>query len=235
MSGLNFNTDALLNRMFRKADNVVWDLMSGKVGVKTKDGIATLEGSGDDATISVNLMDQFSMPLPAFAQSTPKNGVMVGDIILRGANSDPAWVVEKKEDGDKVSFRLLKVNGETVSWKAPKIQLMGFDGGVMVLRSLLTMLPGGAGDLTAMQNSMLPMLMMMGDGDDTSGMLEKMMPLMLMQSMNGPAGAAGGAGNMMQMMLMMQMMGNGGGFGGSSGGGRSKPVFRGDRGPFTDR
>lgn len=234
MSGFNFNTDALLNRMFRKADNVVWDLMSGKVGVKTKDGIATLEGTGDDATVSVNLMDQFSMPLPAFAQSTPKNGVMVGDIILRGANSDPAWVIEKKEDGDKVSFRLLKVSGETVSWKAPKIQLMGFDGGVMVLRSLLTMLPGGAGDLGALQSNLLPMLMMMGDDGDSGGMLEKMMPLMLMQSMGGAGGAAAGGGMMNGMMLAMMMSGKSPFGGGSS---PKNAVFRGGgrSGPFEDR
>lgn len=31
---LNFNHQDVLNRMFRKVENIVWDLMSGQVGLK---------------------------------------------------------------------------------------------------------------------------------------------------------------------------------------------------------
>jgi hypothetical protein len=34
---------AFMNRFFRPVENVVWDMMSGKVGVKGKDGIITIE------------------------------------------------------------------------------------------------------------------------------------------------------------------------------------------------
>jgi len=205
---MNFpGADKLLSRMFRRADGVVWDLMTGKIGVQTDEGIATLEGTGEDATISLNLLDDFGMALPAFAQATPKNGVQVGDIIYRGARNNIAWVDEKKEDGDKVKFKLLKPNGETASWTPPKVQLMGFESGVMVLRSLVSMLPGGQGDLGAMQNMLMPMMLMGGlDGEAT----DKMMPFLLMQMMNGQGQNAGGMGNMMQTMMLMSMMKGGG-------------------------
>jgi len=113
--------------MFRKADGVVWDLMTGKIGVQTSDGIVTLEGSGDDAQVNLNLFDDFGFALPAFAQSTPVASVQVGDIIYRGGNNNVAWVISKNED--KGTFKLMKPNGETVGWTAPKVQMLGFEFG----------------------------------------------------------------------------------------------------------
>ncbi|HLP28730.1 MAG TPA: hypothetical protein VK147_08820, partial [Candidatus Didemnitutus sp.] len=65
----------LMNRFFCRAEGVVWDLMTGKIGVKTKDGIATLEGTGDDAIVNINMFDQFGFEVPAFAQNTPTAGI----------------------------------------------------------------------------------------------------------------------------------------------------------------
>lgn len=212
MTGFNFpGGNKLLDRMFRKADGVVWDLMTGKIGVATDEGIVTLEGDGDDAQVNVNLFDDFGFALPAFAQATPKNGVQVGDIIYRGARNNIAWVIEKKEvEKDGVTtykFKLMKPNGETANWNPPKVQLMGFESGVMVLRSLVSMLPGGQGDLGAMQNMLMPMMLMGGDNPLGDGAMDKMMPFMLMQMMNGQGQqAASGMGNMMQMMMMMSLM-----------------------------
>lgn len=230
---MNFpGADKIMSRMFRRADGVVWDLMTGKIGVQTDEGIATLEGVGEDAQVNLNLMDEFGMALPAFAQATPKNGVQVGDIIYRGARNNIAWVIEKKEvekDGVvQYKFKLLKPNGETTSWNPPKVSLMGFESGVMVLRSLVSMLPGGSGDLGQMQGMLMPMLMSgMLDNSGSDGMLDKMMPLMLMQMTNGGAGAAGGMSNMMQTMLLLSVLKDGkspfGGGGGS--GGRGGPSF----------
>ena len=93
--------------------------------------------------------------------------------------------------------------------------------GVMVLRSLLNMLPGGSTGLAGLQGSMLPMLAMMGDGDNESS-LSQMMPLMLMSQMgmmtggaptDGSAPVANPMAQMLPMMIMMKLMGgkNGGG------------------------
>lgn len=224
MGNLNLpGVDKFMSRMFRKADGVVWDLMSGKIGVQTEDGIATLEGEGDDAQISINMFDEFGVALPAFAQSTPVASVKVGDIIYSG-KTRITWVVEVKGAGtDKVSFKVMKPNGETVAWNPPKVSMLGLESGVMVLRSLMSMLPNGDKGLGQMQNMLLPM-MMMGGGELGGDSMEKMMPLMLMSQMNNGAaggGDAGGMGQMMQTMMMMKMMGGNNPFGGSSSGSTS--------------
>lgn len=205
MNGLNFpGSNKLLDRMFRRADGVVWDLMTGKIGVQTDEGIVTLEGTGEDAQVNVNLFDDFGFALPAFAQATPKNGVQVGDIIYRGARSNVAWVIDKTEvEKDGVTtykFKLMKPNGETTNWNPPKVSLMGFESGVMVLRSLVSMLPGGQGDLGQMQSALMPFMLMGGLEGDA---MNKLLPLMLMQLTSGQAG---GMGNMMQAMLMMSLL-----------------------------
>lgn len=205
MGGLG---DKMMNRFFRKVDNVVWDLFTGKIGVQTADGITTIEGTGDDAEVQLNLMDQFGMAVPAFAQSTPIDAVAVGDLIY--ADGKPkGWVIavnEKaatKEKTASKSFTLMSPSGTTVSWKPPKVAMLGFDSGVMVLRSLMNMLPGGNDGLASMQGMLMPMLMMGGDMD-----IEKMMPMMLFSQLGASGtGADAGGNNMMQTMLMMQMMG----------------------------
>lgn len=211
--------EKMMSRMFRKVDTVVWDLMSGKLGVRTPDGdIATFEGTDtDSATITVNPFDDFGVAIPAFAQSTPAASVKVGDLIYK-TGTRPAWITEvvDKPDGSK-RFKTIDPTGTNGSWTPPKVSMFGLDSGVLVVRSLLSMFPTSDG-LTGFQNSLLPLLMLGGEGD--SGLdIEKMMPLMLMGSMGG---STGGAGNMMQTMLMMKMLG-GSGFGGSS----RKPTFRG--------
>jgi hypothetical protein len=196
----------LLDRFFRRADNVVWDLMSGSIGFKTRDGIVTIEGEGEDAVPSINPIDGFGMELPAFAQQTAIEQVKMGDMILQG--DKVGWVVELKGK----SIRLLRPNGDRTLFTPPKTKILDFGSGVMVVRSLINTLPGGAGQLGGLQGMLLPMMMMGGDGMD----MEKMLPLLLMSQGAGTAadgtpnpfgamGAAGG-GNMMQMMLMMQMM-----------------------------
>lgn len=201
------------NRMFRKADGIVWDLMTGNVGVVTDDGIATISGSGEYAQVVTNLFDQMSMEVPAFAQSTPVADVQIGDLIYFGANNDkPGWVVGKTEKKPKagqpgepfIQLQLMRTNGTVGNWNPPKTQMVGFgDSGVMVIRTLTNMLPGGQGDLNNMQNGIMQMMQMqMMMGGESEMDLESIMPMMLMGGMSGNAGG----GNMMQMMMQMQMM-----------------------------
>ncbi|TFH07295.1 MAG: hypothetical protein E4H14_08830 [Candidatus Thorarchaeota archaeon] len=204
------NSNKLMDRFFRRVDGVVWDLMSGRVGVRGADGITTIEGEGDDAQIVLNLFDQFGMEVPAFAQSTPSTSVTVGDLIVTGDNKRSyGWVLEKKEK----SFIVLRPDGTRTNWSPPKVQMFGLDSGVMVVRSLLNILPGGNAGLGNMQSMLMPMLMM-GDGAID---LEAMMPMMLMSQVGtdpaNPTGGANNMGNMMQMMMMMQLFKRGGGSG----------------------
>lgn len=233
MTGLNnllsgMNSNKLLDRFFRRADNVVWDLMSGRLGFKTRDGIVTLDGEGDDAVPSINPLDGFSMELPAFGQQTPIDQVKLGDMILQTNNV--GWVVELKGK----SIRLLRPNGDRVTFTPPKTQILDFGSGVMVVRSLVNMLPGGSGGLGNLQSMLVPM-MLMGDGDLD---MEKILPLMLLMNganataadgtanpLAGLSGMMGGAGGMNPFMMMMLMKGMGKDKGGDDGYGGRRPRY----------
>ena len=228
----------LMDRFFRKVDGVVWDLMTGRVGVRTSDGIVTIEGEGDDSQININMFDQFGMEVPAFAQSTPLAAVNVGDLIY-GEKKVIGWVIEVKENAPKdpavaatatpsvKRFRIMTPDGTLKSWTPPKMSMLGFDSGVMVLRSLMNMLPGGSNGLSQMQGMLMPMMMMGGDGID----MDMMMPMMLMSQVGtGDGTGAMGMGNMAQMMPMMMMMNMMKGGKGGNNGGNGDDGFFGKRG-----
>lgn len=203
---------AFMNRMFRQVNDVVWDMMTGKMGVSTKEGIMTLDDSDvENPCVSLNMFDAFGMGVPAFAQNTPVDQVKAGDLLV-GPKEIIGWVVSVNDGGK--SFQMLKPTGTVSKWVPPKVQMLGFDSGVMVVRSLLNLLPTGTGGLGQMQQ-WLQMMMFMGDGEVN---FEKVMPMMLMSQMSAPAGAdptaaANPMAQMMPMMLFMNMMkGDGGKF-----------------------
>lgn len=201
---------AFMNRMFRQVNDVVWDMMSGKMGVSTKEGIMTLDDSDtENPCVSLNMFDAFGMGVPAFAQNTPIDQVKAGDLLV-GSKEIIGWVVTVNDGGK--SFQMLKPSGTISKWVPPKVQMLGFDSGVMVVRSLLNLLPTGTGGLSQMQN-MLQMMMFMGDGEVN---FEKIMPMMLMSQMTAPAGGSDAANPMTQMMPMMMFMNMMKGDGGSN-------------------
>jgi hypothetical protein len=210
------NMNKFMDRFFRKVDDVVWDMMTGRVGFNTAEGICSIDlgtisedkTTAEDAQVSINPFDDFGMVVPAFAQSIPADQIALGDMIYSSSTKKVlGWVVEKSDKG----FRLMRQDGTSSAWKAPKVQMLGFDSGVMVLRSLMNMLPNGSTGLGQMQGMLMPMMM--------SGMLDKdggsefddMIPMMLMSQMGvgGVDPAAGGTmmSSMMQMMMMQKLMG----------------------------
>lgn len=203
-----FNADAIMRRFFRRVDNVVWDMSTGKPGVATPEGIATCVGAGDDAQITINPIAAMGMALPGFAQNTALSAVQVGDMIIYGARDNTGWVTSKTEK----SLHLIKADGTHTQISPPKTQMLDIGGGVMVVRSLMNMLPGGTGGL--MGNMM--MLQMMGGGD---GDIEEMLPMMLMMqgagATSGDTDAAAasnpfaGMQQMLPMMMMAKMMNKG--------------------------
>lgn len=216
MFNMNMNAmgDKMMNRFFRKVDGVVWDMMTGKIGVIGREGITTLTGEGEDAQVEINMMEQFGMPVPAFAQNTPVESVDIGDLIY--VDKKPkGWVTEviqKESEGKTITkFRVMSPSGNTNLYTPPKISMFGFDSGVMVLRSLMNMLPNGKTGLDSMSGMLMPMMMM---GDDVD--LDKIMPMMLFSQL-GTSGTGADAnpmmGNQMMQMMMMQQM-----FSGSKGG-----------------
>jgi hypothetical protein len=87
------------------------------------------------------------------------------------------------------------------------------DSGVMVLRSLVNLLPGGQKDLDGVNGSLTMMMQMsMLGGGDGNFDIEGILPMLLMGQMGGNTGG----NNMLQTMMMMKMLG--GNSGGSKGG-----------------
>lgn len=210
---MNLNK-AFIDRFFRPVDNMVWDIMSGKIGFKGREGIVTIELNGlnedkteaADAQVTINPFDEFGMEVPAFAQSIPIDSINLGDMIFSSStNNILGWVVKKNEK----SFKLMKQDGTRSDWSPPKVQMLGFDSGVMVLRSLINMLPTGETGLGSMQSMLMPMMAMgmLGGDSDSAFDLKSVMPMILMSQMNNTGGDSGNMmGNMMQMMMMSQFM-----------------------------
>jgi hypothetical protein len=228
------NMNKFMERFFRSVDNVVWDMMSGRVGFRTSEGICSIDlgeltedkKSATDAQVTINPFDDFGMTVPAFAQSIPADQISLGDMIYSStSNKVLGWVIEKTDKG----LRLMRQDGTSTAWKAPKVQMLGFDSGVMVLRSLMNMLPNGQAGLGQMQGMLMPMLMsgmLDGDGDGNDTM-KSMIPMMLMSQMGlgGTDPASGGAmmSQMMNMFMMQSFMDKMGG--GKAGGAGKSPFF----------
>ncbi len=206
-----FNSQNFINKMFRKVDGVSWDLTTGNIGVKTDEGLMSLkltyeelaEGSKDApkllrASTTVNQFEQMGMPIPAFAQDTPKDKIGVGDLIYKGGQAF-GWITEKVDDH---SFMIITPTGTRTEW-SPADVTMGFTSGIMVLKNLTSMI-GGAG-MSNMSNMLMPMMMMGQFDGQNEGGLDKMIPFMLMQN-SGMMGGQGSQENPMMNMMMMSMM-----------------------------
>jgi hypothetical protein len=211
MNGFDTMGKKMMSRFFRPVDNVVWDLMTGKVGIQTPGGIASLDEDGTG--VDINMFEDFGVAMPAFAQNTPVEDIKPGDLIYNDRRV-VGWVIDTPNTKRK-SFKVIKPDGMEGAWKPPKIKSFGLDlSGAMVLRSLMNTLPeGGLGNL---QGMLMPMMMMGGEMGDLGDMLP--MLLMSQTGMGGMDPSAGG--NMLQTMMMMKMMN--GGFGSSN---KSKKNF----------
>lgn len=226
MAKTNALTSKFLNRMFRRVGGVVWDLTTGKLGLKDENGIYTLEttttGTGaaavTESQIVVNPFDSFGVDLPAFATTTKLADVAVGDVIV-GDSKILGFVVEIKEN----SLVLLDKSGMRKQYNPPKVAIIGTDNNVLVMKNLLSVAGGDTG-LAGLQGNLMPLLMLGGDLD-----LESILPFLLFSQQGGGA-AAGGMGSLLPLLLMkkgglggegkldpMMLMAMSGGLGGAAG------------------
>ena len=219
-----------LNRLFQRVGGLVWELTTGKLGIKDTNGIYTLESTPAVAAtrdtpaveassqIVVNPFDSFGIDIPAFATSTSLADVAVGDIIV-GESSILGWVVDKKP----ASLVLLDKSGMRKQYNPPKVTVIGTGNNVLVVKNLLN-LAGGQDGLAGLQGNLLPLLML---GGDTENALEDILPLLLFSQGNNAA--AGGMSSILPLLLLkkgglgggnidpLMLMAMSGGFGGQGG------------------
>lgn len=198
----------ILARQFLKLDNVVLDIVTGgKVGIATKNGIASLETTTNEAgeavhNISINPIYEFGYNVPAYAIATPIANVVVGDLIVFKDNNIGGWVT----DINPASLDVLKHDGTISRYSPQNVNLFGTGNrSVLVVKSLFNMFGGNTEQVSGFQNMLLPLLLAKG-GDGTN---LDILPLMLM--MQGGGAAAGGMNPMMLMALMGGKNGNVGG------------------------
>lgn len=179
------NTSKLTDLMFRKVDNVVYDLMSGAIAIKQDNGLVSYNQKKE--ILETNPLDSLGFTVPAFAMLTPVAQVREGDLIVsdRGAVGFVSVAIDGK-------FEVVTTEGYATEYKAKVISLFGQGPSIQVVKSLFTF--GEGADTSAMNPLML--MALMGDGKkDFSSML----PFLLMIG-----GGAGGA-NMNPLMLMALM------------------------------
>lgn len=198
-----------LNRMFRRVGGLVWDLSTGKLGIKDENGIYTVEltaaaeGVEASAQIVVNPFDTFGMDIPAFATTTKLADVTIGDIIV-GESKILGFVIEKKD----ASLVLLDKGGMRKQYNPPKVAVLGTDNNVLVVKNLMSV-AGGEQGLAGLQGNLLPLLMLGGDMD-----FESILPLMLFGQQTGGQAASGMAGMLPLLLLSKGDKGGKGGLGG---------------------
>lgn len=197
----------LMQNYFRPVPDAVWDIQTGKIGIASESGILTLSGTGQDAVVESNIIDTFGLPVPAYAQSTPVADLKTGDAIFVN-DTLKGWIIEITEPTDGTEetrkFQVISKTGSVSAWRPPKVKILGFETGVMVLRSMMAMMPGGTGDLSSVHQTMMMMGMMGGNGGGNNDMMK----FMMMQSLMG--GTNSGTNPMAAMMPMLMMNSLGG-------------------------
>ena len=214
MLGNMFSTK-FVRDLFHEETNVVWDLATGTVGIKTKDGIfsgqVVTEAQGEVETsyvqISQNVLEDFSMPIPAFSMKVPAADVKVGDII---SGENIIGFVEKV-NGDGSSFDVRKLNGQLTSgYRPPKVNVAFTGGEVRVIRNLLNFGGStpeqGAGFLGNLQSNPLLLTAVIGGKSDK---LKDILPMLLLGGLNQGSNGNGFGGNMLQTIMMMKLLGKG--------------------------
>lgn len=186
------NTNKFMDSLFKKVDNVVYDLSTGAIGVSTDNGITTLgwdkdNDEGDRPVLEVTPIDMLGFTMPAFAQLTPIKEVVVGDMLV--ADNSYGWIVK----ASKKNIEVLNINGQQTVYRPKKISLFGVKDGVMVVRNMMS-----AFNNKGTNNMMLPMLMLMQKNGNNSQ--HDMFKIMALSSMMG--GNSNGIAGMNPLMLM---------------------------------
>ena len=202
---LNMPINKLTKDLFKREENVYWDLTTGLVGIRTANGIftgliVTDEQTGEtEIEIQQNVFEDFGMNLPAYSQKVELKDVKVGDIV---AGESILGFVEAV--GDK-SLDVRKLNGQlTKGYRPPKVNVSITGGNVRVIRPLFNFGNGGGEFLGSLQNNSMLMMLLLNDKADESS-FDKIMPMLLMGGLNGSASPFGGNNNMLQTIMMMKM------------------------------
>lgn len=224
------NTDKLLNKMFAKVENVVLDMTTCSIGIKSPKGdILTIqETQGEKGKKEFMIVDNIfdlSMAIPAFATQQPIEAIAEGDMLVNANNIAVGWVTSKTAK----QLTYLKGDGTISKMALSKVALMGGEKGTAKIISksmvaglsqnpmMLMMLQDGGVEGCDM-DSMLPMLMMSQMQPTTTGVAQPMQqnfmggmnPMMMMMMMDSNKSGKSSMEKMLMLSTMSAMSGMGG-------------------------
>lgn len=160
--------DKLLNRMFKKVENVVIDISTNSIGLKKDGSIFTVVTDEDGYTLHENIFDQMSFTFPAFAQAVPIEQVNHLDMVLDSKGEIFGWVIDKKPK----TLEVMRTTGQITRVAPAKANLLGAGQTIMVITNTFASMD---------QNSM-QLMMLLGDKDNsTNDTSSKMLPFLMMQ------------------------------------------------------
>ncbi len=183
---IKMNTNAMRDSFFREVKNVVIDIQSGKLGVTSKDGIATFANN----QVSVNPIVDFGIKIPAFAMRVEVTNLAEGDIIISGDES--TFFKSKTESG----YEVVTLSGE--------VRQVGSVSNMFFGKNTVLAVKNMFGEGT---NPMM-MAMLMGDGFGSGDKGDNKNMMLMMMAMSGGMGGSAdnsGMGGMNPMMLAMLM------------------------------
>lgn len=180
------NTSKLTNLMFRKVDNVVYDIISGNTAIKTSDGFVSFDTNTGE--LITNPLEALGFELPAFAILTPIADINIGDLIVKDGKA--VGFVSIASEGD---FEVVRIDGFTGEYKPTSIKMFGQAAGVQVVKSMFNF---GGDSKDGMSNPLMLMALM---GDNNKDM-KSMLPFLLLGSSGGTTG--------MNPLMLMALMGD---------------------------
>jgi len=192
---MNIDKTALMNRMFKEV-TVSYDMMSNQMALTNESGnLVSVDWSTDQPTIVENLLGDFGMELPAFAQAVPISTVKKKSIILDRNGEICGWVT----DIDADRLEVLTLSGEITTMTASAVSMgMGSMGKtVMVVMDMFSGMQGAQVEGQPDQGAMMQQMFMMSALSNSD-----MDPMMLAMMMQGQGGQGGMAMNPMMMMAL---------------------------------
>jgi hypothetical protein len=174
---------SFMDAFIKQINAVVYDFQCQKLGITSNEGIFTYDAETGESTI--NPIDFFSAPVPAYAMRTPLSEIKVGDIISVASNRC-GFAIEISEKKDRI--KVLYSTGAQ-GWIKPPTNVAFGAAAVMCVRNifggsemnpmLLAMMASEGGDGEGMDP--MALMMMSSMGNDKNPMMNMMLPMMLMQ------------------------------------------------------
>ena len=183
--------------MFRIITDVVWDLQTGQIGIKTKKETCVLKvaAEGGDYQLQKNPLEFFSLPIPAWALRAPLTTLTTGDVVVL-EDDQLAFFISATDNSSQIKVLKPEV-GEVSTVDVGTNILLGQNDSILCVKNIVSTTGGDGG----VANQLPLMLLFMNDREESSDDLGKVLALSMMM------GNQGGANN---MLLPLMMMGKGG-------------------------